>query len=533
MPTTPLITLPEGLDIILVSETTDELQVRVASHRPYSLCPLCSTPSQSIHSYYRRKPADLPCTGRPIRLLLIVRKFFCRNTACPRKVFAERLPELIEPASRLTSRMRLALQTIGFALNGEGGTRLADRLGMPISATTLLRSLHLVKSPPVGKVRVVGLDDWAWRRGQRYGTIIIDQERHVVLDLLPERTPGSVQKWLEAHPEVEFVSRDRGGTYVDGATWGAPQATQIADRWHLLANLGDAVEDFLIRTRIRLVETPAMEPTVERPLTNYSATPGSQGKSQARLLQKWKLYQQVQELHSQGVGIIKIGIQLGLARNTVRKYLRQMPEPPLPTPRPLRGSQLMQYEEYILKRWKEGERNAAQIFREIRALGYLGANTTVRTYVRHLRTSTKDGSVPRNRRARVKAVSPRALRWLLTKPREELDQEEQVRLDQLLKLSPEVSRVHALLHTFLDMVRERKPEQLRPWMQEALKSGIPELKSFVGGIERDYDAVKAALCFPWNQGQTEGFVNKLKTAKRMMYGRAGFALLRQRLLHAG
>ncbi len=490
-------------------------------------------PSSAIHSYYRRRPADLPCAGQPIRLLLVVRKFFCRNPTCPRKVFAERLPELIQPASRLTTRFREVLQTIGFALNGEGGARLACRLGMPISATTLLRSLHLVPAPPIGKVCVVGLDDFAWRRGQRYGTIIIDQERHVVLDLLPERTPESVQQWLESHPEVEYVSRDRGGMYVDGATWGAPQATQIADRWHLLANVGDAVEDFLIRTRIRLVETPALEPTVERPLTNHSATPGNQGKSQARLLQKWKLYQRVQELHEQGMGIIKIGIELGLARNTVRKYLRQAPDPPLPTPRPLRGSQLAPYEDYILKRWSQGERNAAQLFREVSALGYPGANTTVRTYVRHLRTSTKDGSVPRTRSARARAVSPRALRWLLTRDRKDLDQEEQIRLDQLLSLSPEVESVHTLLHAFLEMVRERKPEQLRPWMQEATRSGIPEFKSFVSGIERDYDAVKAALRLPWNQGQTEGFVNKLKTAKRMMYGRAGFALLRRRLLHAG
>jgi len=238
MPTTPLVSLPEGLDVTSVSETPKEVLVRVTSTRTGSLCPLCSTASQAIHSSYRRKPADLPCAGRPIRLLLTVRKFFCRNTACPRKVFTERLPELIEPASRLTSRLREALQTIGFALNGEGGARLACRLGMPISATTLLRSLHLVPTPPIEKVRVVGLDDWAWRKGQRYGTIIIDQERHVVLDLLAERSAQSVQKWLEMHPEVEIVSRDRGGTYVDGATQGAPQATQVADRWHIRVFFG-------------------------------------------------------------------------------------------------------------------------------------------------------------------------------------------------------------------------------------------------------------------------------------------------------
>ncbi|MBO0790392.1 MAG: ISL3 family transposase [Ktedonobacteraceae bacterium] len=532
MPTTPFVPLPDGLVMTAVSEGPGELLIRAVSKRPCSPCPLCGQPSFAIHSYYRRKPADLPCAGHPIRLLLTVRKFFCRNSACPRKVFTERLPELLQPASRLTTRLREALQSIGFALNGEGGARLARRLGLPISATTLLRSLHLVPTAPVGKVRVVGLDDWAWRRGQRYGTIIIDQERHVVLDLLPERTPESVQKWLESHPEVEFVSRDRGGTYVDGATWGAPQATQIADRWHILANLGQAVEEFLIRTHVRLVKTPTQEPTVERPLTSYSTTPDCQGKSQARLLQKWKLYQRVQELHGQGMGIIKIGIELGLARNTVRKYLRKAPDPPLPTPRPLRESGLDRYEDDILKRWKEGERNAAQLFREISALGYQGANTTVRAYVRHLRTTTKDGSVPVSRKQRTKTTSPRALRWLLTRERKDLDAEEQARLDQLLTLSPDITCVRTLLHTFLNMVRERQPEQLRPWMQEAEKSGIAELKSFVGGIERDYDAVKAALCLPWNQGQTEGFVNKLKTAKRMMYGRAGFELLRQRLLHA-
>lgn len=408
MPTTPFVRLPEGLEITSISETKEELLVRVTSTCVFSPCPLCSTPSSAVHSYYRRKPADLPCAGRPIRLLLTVRKFFCRNVTCSRKVFAERLPDLLQPASRLTTRLREALQAIGFALNGEGGARLAGRLGMPISATTLLRSLHLIEPLPIGKVRVVGLDDWAWRRGQRYGTIIIDQERHVVIDLLAERSVESVQKWLEVHPEIEIVSRDRGGTYVEGATLGAPQAIQVADRWHILANLGDAVEEFLIRAQIRLPEPKAVHPTPECPVTTFSATPSSQGKSARRLLQKWKLYQRVQELHRHGMGIIKIGVELGLARNTVRKYLRRGSEPPLPTPRPLRGSQLDRYEDYLLKRWSEGVRNAAQLHREITELGYHGANSLVRAYVHHLRTSTADGSAPRSRKQRAKAVSPRA-----------------------------------------------------------------------------------------------------------------------------
>src|SRR2546421_783977 len=323
--------------------------------------------------------------------------------------------------------------------------------------------------------------------------------------------------------------------FADGATLGAPQATQVADRWHILSNLGDAVEEFLIRAHIRL-EEPATESRVpqemlNKPLSSFSATPATQRKSQARLLRKWKLYQRVQELHAAGMSLRKIGEELGLARNTVRKYFRQPPDPPLPTPRPLRASELERYEDYLLGRWSLGERNAAQLYREISERGYPGSASMVRAYVGYLRTTTADGSAPRSRKERAKAVSPRALRWLLARKRDDLDQKEQARLEQLLNLSPEVQTVYALLQAFLKLVRERKHQELRPWMEQAIRSGIPELKSFVVGIERDYDAVHAALRLPWSQGVTEGKVNKLKTLKRVMYGRAGFALLRRRLLH--
>ncbi len=441
------------------------------------------------------------------------------------------LAELIEVSSRLTKRLRTAVQDIGFATCGNGGERLSFKLRIPVSDATLLWSLYLVPLPSIGNVEVIGIDDWSYRRGKRYGSIIVDLRTHKIIDLLPERTVESVIAWLEAHPGVEVVSRDRGGTYVDGATQGAPEAIQVCDRWHILKNLGEAVEAFLIRAHIRLPETRAPEPTLERPLTTYSATPAGQGKTQARLLRKWKLYQRIQELHEGGMSLRKIGEELGLARNTVRKYFRQSPEPPLPTPRPLQASKLDRYEDYILTRLSQGCSNAAQIYREISALGFKGGQTNVRAYVAHLRESTADGTTPAKRSERAQAVSPRALRWLLTKQRKDLDQEEQAQLDQLLQVSSEVRVIHTLLQTFLDLVRERKHRQLRSWMEEASKSGIPELKSFVAGIERDYDAVKAALRLPWSQGITEGKVNKLKTVKRQMYGRAGFPLLRQRLLH--
>jgi transposase len=518
-----------------VRETADEVVVGVTSHRESSPCPQCSRSSSAIHSFYRRHPQDLPCVGRPIRLILTVRKFFCRNPKCYRKVFTERLPDFIEVSSRLTKRLRTGVQEIGFETSGKGGERLGDKLGMPTSDVTVLSSLFLVPLPEIGPVHVVGIDDWSWRRGKRFGTILVNLETHKIVGLLEDREAESARQWLAQHPEVDIVSRDRGLVYLDAATSGAPQATQVVDRWHLIANLGDAVEDFLIRAQIRLEDGKASsqkEQVEDKPLSSFSATPSSQRKSQARLLRKWKLYKRVQELHATGMSLRKIGEELGLARNTVRKYFRQEPEPPRPTPRPLRESQLDSYEDYLLQRWSQGERNAAQLHREIRERGYPGSASMVRAYVAHLRTTTADGTPARSRKETALAVSPRALRWLLSRKRKDLDQEEQSRLEQLLSLSPQVETLYVLLQAFLKMVSERKHRDLRSWMGQAIESGIPELGSFVNGIERDYDAVHAALRLPWSQGITEGKVNKLKTLKRVMYGRAGFPLLRQRLLYA-
>jgi transposase len=535
MSSSPFFPLPDGLEMTAVSKTADEVVVCVTSQRESSPCPQCSMSSSAIHSLYRRHPQDLPCVGRPIRLILTVRKFFCRNPNCHRKVFTERFPDFISTSSRLTLRLRTAVQEIGFETSGKGGERLGDKLGMPISDVTLLWSLFLVPLPEIGQVHAVGVDDWSWRRGKRFGTILVNLETHKIVGLLEDREAESVRQWLGEHPEVDIVSRDRGLVYLDAATSGAPQATQVVDRWHIMANLGDAVEEFLIRAHIRLEDgktSPQKEQVEDKPLSSFSATPASQRKSQARLLRKWKLYQRVQELHATGMSLRKIGEELGLARNTVRKYFRQEPEPPLPTPRPLRESRLDPYEDYLLQRWSQGERNAAQLHREIRERGYPGSASMVRAYVAHLRTTTADGTPPRSRKERAQALSPRALRWLLSRKREDLNREEQTRLDQLLSLSPQVETLSALLQAFLKMVRERKHQDLRPWMVQAERSSIPELKSFVNGIERDYDAVHAALRLPWSQGITEGKVNKLKTLKRVMYGRAGFPLLRQRLLHA-
>ncbi len=348
---------------------------------------------------------------------------------------------------------------------------------------------------------------------------------------MPDREAESVKTWFEQHPEVDLVSRDRGGAYADGAAQGAPQARQVADRWHICKNIGDAVEAFLIRTHVRLPDaTSNATATPESAVapSAFSTTPGRRRQSQARLLRKWKLYQRVQELHQQGNSLRTIADQLGLARNTVRKYVRQPPEQPQPTPRPLRSSILDPYEDFLLKRWCQGCRNAALLYRELRDQGFTGGNSLVRAYIAYLRTHPEQATQPRKQRA---GVSPREVRWLLAKKPENLPEEEQAKLSRVLETTEDMRLVYHLLQTFLQMVRERQADRLDAWMEAARASGIKELRSFVAGIERDYDAVRAGLSLPWSQGVVEGTVNKLKMHKRLMYGRAGFPLLRQKLLH--
>lgn len=562
MPKTPLsklLPLPSGLKVTSVCESPDGLLIHVSSTQRRAKCPLCSRPSRHVHSRYSRNPADLPCVGRPIRLLLSVRRFFCKVAACPRKVFAERLPHLLEPFSRVTTRLRTALQQVGFCCGGKGGERLATTLGMKASDTTVLWSVQSVHSPTIDtdKVRVVGIDDWSWRRGQRYGTIVVDLERQRVLDLLPDRTVESVRAWLADHPQIEVVSRDRGANYVDGAAQGAPQAIQVADRWHLYANLGEAVERFLVRSHIRVPKAPfdarpddssgassctgfVNSTNLTNPTAPPVRLPVSVGQrpaqhSQARLVHKWELHQQIHLLHSQGLSLHQITKDIGLARNTVRKYARQPvpPSAPEPTPRPQRNSVLDPYEGYVQRRWREGCRNAALLFREISEQGYRGGKTTVKEYVSYLRRDPSEVDVPQSRKNRAASAAPRELRWLLARQKEDLDQEQQAKLERLLEASTEVQRVYALLQNFHVMMKQKRDEMLDCWLEQADRSGIPEMKSFAYGVRRDHAAVKAAIVLPWSQGQTEGQVNKLKTLKRAMYGRAGFALLRQRLLASG
>lgn len=413
----------------------------------------------------------------------------------------------------------------------------AAQLGIHLSRTTFLRSLHRIHLPPVEKVEHVGIDDFAWKRGKRYGTVIVDLDSHCIIDLLPDRETESVKKWLAAHPEVEVVSRDRGGAYADGAAQGAPQAIQCADRWHLCKNLGDAVEEYLKRQSLSIPAPTLPASTSETKETSARCSTYAQ-RRQERLSQvvfekKQEIVEKVREMHRQGVSGHGIAAELGLARGTVRKYL-QSEGPVRIAPRTRKPSMLDPYYEYLCRRWNEETPPAHQLFEEIQEKGFQGSISIVKDFVTRLRRglpgmkhppqSIKTNGIP-------PTLSPRELRWLLAKREDDLTSEEKQSLMKLLESSQEVCHLYRFLQSFLRMVRELKPDLLNGWMKEVRESKIKELVSFVNGVERDYDAVRAGLTYSWSQGPVEGAVNKIKTHKRLMYGRASFSLLRTKMLH--
>ncbi len=205
------------------------------------------TPSKRVHSRYLRKLYDLPWLGNSAYLYLTVRRFFCDIENCERQIFAERLPKVTVPYGRRTNRLTDVIRALGLGSGGEEGSRLATRLAISVSPDTLIRQVRQTPAPEHETPRVLGVDDWAKRKGQKYGTILVDLEERVVVDLLEDRTAETLADWLKEHPGVEIITRDRSKTYAKGAKEGAPNATQVADRWHLLENLSDALERLLTR----------------------------------------------------------------------------------------------------------------------------------------------------------------------------------------------------------------------------------------------------------------------------------------------
>src|SRR5216683_1309326 len=384
MEKTPLLPLPEGMLIDQIQITATGLMISVISTHPTSCCPLCAEPSSSIKSHYRRTVRDVPCGGRPVLLSLTVRKFYCRNAYCSRKVFAERFPDFVEPWARTTIRHCEQITAIGLATCGKGGTRLAARLGIHTTRQTILRRIMALPDLPTATILYLGIDDFAFRRGCRFGTILVNLESHRVVDLLPDREAETSAAWMRQQPDLMAVSRDRGGAYASAATQGAPQAIQCADRFHLQKNLEEALEGLLAHhlAAQRKEQTQAKRdehPPVWRPKRAARPSPKLERLQHARREERLARYAQVMALRNQGLSHQAIAELVGVGHSMVSNwlaagtFLERKPRE--------QTTRLDPYLPYLFGRWSEGCHNMACLFRELVERGYQGSYSSVRDHL--------------------------------------------------------------------------------------------------------------------------------------------------------
>lgn len=538
-----------GLRVDGVWRDGRRLHIRAATTRKRTRCPCCGRRSRRVQSFYQRTIADSACAGGGVTLHLRVRRFWCRVRRCRQRIFCERLPAFAAAWARKTLRLREHLCRDALAMGGERGARHAAAEGTPVSARTLLRLVRTTPLPAVGRVRVLGVDDWARRKGRDYGTILVDLEAHQVLDLLPDRTGATLATWLHGHPEIEVVSRDRATAYADAIRQAAPQATEVADRFHVLKNLTEAMERVVsrhhaaLRAAARPSDVPTSPPGATPPVPGLGASARAPTKAQqdreARRARRQARYDEVLALHERGYSQNQIACALGMGRHTIRRFLRSagFPERAVPTPRP---SLLQRYDPYLRERWTAGCDNAHELWQALRAKGYTGSESHVRHHVAAWREQPSRpgkkgprplGSPRRPPPPRSRVPTPRATTWLLLRDPTTLTAEQTAYVERLRQGCPTLAAVEALARDFQTLVRQHDVAALDHWLQRAEATEAPALGGFAEGIRADRAAVEAGLTLAWSQGQVEGQVNRLKETKREMYGRANLDLLRLRVLH--
>src|SRR6266487_3287134 len=454
--------IPDLSDLVIEQVSmTNEVTITVRAASPTAPCPCCGTICKRIQSRYTRTVRDLPASGRPVHLMIHVRRFFCQESTCIRKIFAERFPSLTLPRVKFTLRLQEALTEMGFELGGEACARLGKNLSIPGSSDTILRLVKRAELPAAPPPHVVGLDDWSWKRRLRYGTLICDLESRKPIDVLPDRSVETVSAWFEKYPSIEMVSRDR--------------------------------------------------------------------------------YEQIIELHDQGLTAIDIASRIGISGRTVHRWLAHGSFPEARRRR-RRPSLIDPYERYVLQWWHEGNRNGLQLYRELTSRGYKGSSKAMYNYLATLRTPQSDAPqlVPLKSRRRksgpslptpLENFSAQRATWLFVCQPEKLDQVQQEELMLIRQASPSAEAAYGLAQAFMQMIREHTGQPLDSWLSSVEASHLPELKSIARGIHQDKAAVLAGLTLPWSQGPLEGHVNRLKLIKRSMYGRAKLPLLRARVLH--
>lgn len=439
------------------------------------------------------------------------RRFFCDNTECGKRTLAEQIPGLTFRYGRCTVPLRKVREAVALALGGRAGARPAGHLAVGVGRDALIRLIRALPDPATGQVRVLGVDDFALRKGHNYGTVLVDIEGRRPVEVLPERSADALADWLTEHPGVKVICRDRARYYAEGANRGAGTATQVADRYHLWANLGEATDRLVARLRPQWV--PPMPEKEEVVLPD--------GLRARRIRER---HAAVHALMNKGMGHSQIVAELVLGPKTVRKFMRAVTAEVLIGDR-LTGRQSSPdgYAAYLIARFNEGCHSADRLHRELAERGLTVSERTVHRFVHRLRDNAKPTTRPPV--AKVREVT----RLVLTHP-DNRPEGDRVLLKELLGRCGELADACDLVSRFASMlVNRRGQEELEQWTADAEASALPELRGFATGLRKDWDAVMAGLTLRWNSGPVEGHVNRIKMLKRQMFGRAKLDLLRKRV----
>ena len=525
-----LLQLPCGWRCSRQIISSDGITLHLHGKRKTAQCPECFKRSDSVHSCRRRRIQHLPCSGQTLWLVFSVRHWYCRNPACSRKIFAESLAPFAGSHQQSSQALQNLQRQLGLIAGGEAGKRAATAAGLRCSADTLLRRVINTPETKQSGAPHVGIDEWAWHRGHRYGTLIVNLDTHRPLVLLPGRDQRTLATWFRKYPEIQIVSRDRSGVYATAAREGAPQARQVADRWHLLKNIGDAPERMMYRhiPLIRLVASElspkkSPEPELSVPAASLRRPERLKQQTRKKRHQRWT---EVMALHNKGCSFREISRITGLSRVTVSRWVRSGTFPEMSTRPPKRGL-LDPWREWLKEQRESGNYNASRIWREMVARGFTGSETIVRDAVAKWR---KGWNPPVTTAVRLPSVS-RVSRWLMPW---RITRDEENYASRFISLmcekEPELKIAQQLALEFYRILKTQNKSQLSSWFTRVHESGSAEFRRVAAGMEADAAAICEAISSRWSNGVVEGHVNRLKMLKRQMYGRAGFELLRQRVM---
>ncbi|WP_331727218.1 ISL3 family transposase (plasmid) [Streptomyces sp. NBC_00161] len=512
----------DDVDVEAVTAGFGTAEVVARGRAASSACPDCGRFSDRVHDRYQRRLKDLPLAEQGFVIRLMVRRFICGATDCPRRTFAEPFFQLAAPHARFTKRLNRALERVGLALAGRADARLAAQLGFGAGRMTLLRRVMALPDPRFSTPRVLGVDDFAIRRGQTYSTVLTSVEDHRVVDVLPTREAGPLATWLISHPGVEIICRDRAGAYAEGARRGAPDALQVADRFHLWQGLGRAVETCVAAHRDCL-RNPSPSGTLPQAIRVAAGWPqGDSDPVGRRADRKKAAHALVHELLAQGHSRRAIARHLSWGLNTVLRYANAARwQDTIRENRP-RPSRLDPYKPYLERRFADGCTSVTRLHGELNAANAPVTYQMVRAHVATLRRTPADAAP---RPPSVRQVTG----WLIRHPTA-LSDDDRAGLKDVLARCPELDTAAGHIRDFGEILTERRGATLPTWIDAVDASQLPGLTGFALHLHRDFDAVTAGLTLDWSSGRVEGAVNRIKKIKRQLYGRAGFGLLRKMIL---